>query len=122
MSFVVEQSFRCLCNDRVYPNSASLKAHQKTKSHLAWQTADELRALKCELVKSGDKITELNSVVYSRKAAVQPLRRKAVQEARHWAGQKFNMRIHKNNHPRQLVVCQVWASGQAYLEVRATQS
>lgn len=52
--------FRCPCTDRTYPSQTALKAHQKTKAHKAWETANELRELKIALTEKDNAIVALN--------------------------------------------------------------
>ena len=51
--------FRCPCNNKAYPSHVALKAHQKTKSHNAWQTSNELRELKIALTEKDNTIVAL---------------------------------------------------------------
>ena len=55
----LSQVFECPCNKRTYPSSRSLKSHQKTKMHKAWEETRELRSLKKDLTIRDNKILKL---------------------------------------------------------------
>lgn len=57
--------YRCPCNDHSYPSKTALKSHRKTKAHVAWQNAEELRALKITLTHKDNHITTLQTQVES---------------------------------------------------------
>jgi hypothetical protein len=52
--------YTCECNNKEYPSSASLKAHRKTKGHLSWENAKEVRDLKMRLTERDNEILALN--------------------------------------------------------------
>lgn len=51
--------YRCECNEKEYPSSTSLKAHQKTKGHMNWENKKELRDLKKCLTERDNEIVSL---------------------------------------------------------------
>ena len=52
--------YTCECNNKEYPSSTSLKAHRKTKGHLSWENAKEVRDLKMRLTERDNEILALN--------------------------------------------------------------
>lgn len=68
--------FTCECNNKDYPSSNSLKTHMKTKGHISWEKARELRDLKMSLTEKDneilalklkvDRLKELNTVLVLR--------------------------------------------------------
>lgn len=53
------QVFTCPCSKRNYNSLKSLKSHQKTKMHKAWEETRELRSLKKDLTIRDNKIMKL---------------------------------------------------------------
>ena len=51
--------FKCECNKKEYPSTNSLKAHQKTKGHISWINAKEIRELKKSLTERDNEIVSL---------------------------------------------------------------
>ena len=74
--------YKCECNGKSYPSESSLKAHKKTKGHLAWENSSEMRKLKImlterdnEILKSKDqicKLKELNTILIKRISLCEP--------------------------------------------------
>jgi hypothetical protein len=68
--------FKCECNGKSYPSESSLKAHKKTKGHIAWENTSEVRKLKIMLTErdndilklkdQNSKLRELNTVLVKR--------------------------------------------------------
>ena len=58
-SMEVTQAFICECNNRNYNTKIGLNQHRRTKAHVQWENAKELRELKIELTKKDNKIMEL---------------------------------------------------------------
>jgi len=54
-------NYKCACNNKTYPSKQSLKAHQRTKSHLQWEHEAELRNLKITLTEKDNVIISLNN-------------------------------------------------------------
>ena len=57
--------YLCPCNNHSYPSKTALNSHRKTKAHIAWQNAEELRALKIKLTHKDNHITTLQTQVES---------------------------------------------------------
>ena len=71
----VALQYTCPCNQRNYGTRARLIAHQKTKTHVAWEDGAELRQLRTELLRTQNKIVALEAQLKTLQSDKATLRR-----------------------------------------------
>jgi hypothetical protein len=65
----ISESLICLCNQKCYKNTLSLKAHRKTQAHLYWEQNKEQKEISIKINKlenENDHLRRLNIILMER--------------------------------------------------------